>query len=58
MPGYKEMQGSFTMMKVFLFIIAAFVSSVFFYILTIQKSHQFGVLKAIGAKSWYIAKVC
>lgn len=56
MPGYKETQGSFTMMKVFLFIIAAFVSSVFFYILTIQKSHQFGVLKAIGAKSWYIAK--
>ncbi|KHF39286.1 ABC transporter permease [Halalkalibacter okhensis] len=55
-PGYSETQGSFMMMKTFLFIISVFVSSVFFYVITLQKTHQFGILKAIGAQTWYIAK--
>ncbi|WP_078380473.1 ABC transporter permease [Sutcliffiella halmapala] len=56
MPGYKETQASLTMMKVFLFFISAFVSTVFFYVITIQKTNQFGILKAIGANTGYIAK--
>lgn len=55
-PGYKETQGSLTMIVVFLFIISAFVSTVFFYVITLQKINQFGILKAIGAKTSYIAK--
>ncbi len=55
-PGYKETQGSLTMIVVFLFIISAFVSTVFFYVITLQKTNQFGILKAIGAKTSYIAK--
>lgn len=55
-PGFKEEQGSLLMMIVFLFVIAAFVLAVFFYVITIQKLNQFGVLKAIGAKSSYLAK--
>ncbi len=55
-PGYSETQGSFTMMKVSLVIISVFVSSVFFYVITLQKTHQFGTLKAIGANTWYITK--
>ncbi|MGM9922699.1 MAG: ABC transporter permease [Bacillus sp. (in: firmicutes)] len=55
-PGYSEEQGSLLMMIVFLFIIAAFVLAVFFYVLTIQKVNQFGVLKAIGAKFTYLAR--
>ncbi|MBU9723444.1 MULTISPECIES: ABC transporter permease [Bacillaceae] len=55
-PGYSETQGSFTMMKVFLVVISVFVSSVFFYVITLQKTHQFGILKAIGANTWFITK--
>lgn len=55
-PGYKETQGSLMMIVVFLFIISAFVSTVFFYVITLQKVNQFGILKAIGAKTSYIAK--
>ncbi|WP_211747761.1 ABC transporter permease [Paenibacillus sp. Marseille-Q4541] len=55
-PGYKEEQGSLLMMIAFLFVIAAFVLAVFFYVITIQKMNQFGVLKAIGAKTGYLVR--
>lgn len=55
-PGYKEEQGSLLMMIAFLFIIAAFVLAVFFYVITIQKMNQFGVLKAIGAKTGFLVR--
>lgn len=55
-PGYKEEQGSLLMMIAFLFVIAAFVLAVFFYVITIQKMNQYGVLKAIGARTGYLVR--
>jgi putative ABC transport system permease protein len=56
LPGYKEEMGSVTMIQAFLFIIAAFIMAAFFYVLTLQKSNQFGVLKALGAGTRFLAR--
>lgn len=54
MPSHQAEQTSLNMMLIFLIIIAVFVLGAFFYIMTIQKMNQFGVLKAIGAKNGYL----
>jgi len=56
MPGFKEENGTIMMMLGFLLVISAFVLGVFFYVLTLQKSNQFGILKAIGASNRFLAK--
>lgn len=54
MPGYKEENGTIMMMLAFLLVISAFVLGVFFYVFTMQKTNQFGILKAIGAKNGFL----
>lgn len=49
LQGYKEEQGSLMMIQVFLVVVSALVMAVFFYVMTLQKTAQFGLLKAIGA---------
>lgn len=56
MPGYKEENGTIMMMLGFLLVISAFIIGVFFYVFTMQKSNQFGIMKAIGAKNGFLGK--
>jgi putative ABC transport system permease protein len=56
MPGYQEENGTIVMMLSFLIVISAFIISVFFYVITIQKTSQFGVMKAIGASNRFISR--
>ncbi|HWL23571.1 MAG TPA: ABC transporter permease [Ureibacillus sp.] len=54
MPGYKEESGTIYMMLAFLFAISAVIIAVFFYVFILQKTQQFGVMKAIGASNRFI----
>lgn len=53
-PGHSSEQMSLNMMIFFLIVISVFVLAAFFYIITIQKLKQFGILKAIGAKNRFL----
>lgn len=55
LPGYQAQVLTFGLMIGFLIAIAAFVLAIFMYILTLQKKSIFGVLKAEGVPSSYIA---
>lgn len=55
-PGYNAQVLTFGLMIGFLVVIAAVVIGIFIYVLTIQKTSMFGVMKAQGISSGYIAK--
>lgn len=54
LPGYNAQVLTFSVMIVFLIIITAFVLGIFIYVLTIQKTSMFGVMKAQGISNKYI----
>lgn len=56
LPGYNAQVLTFSLMIGFLIIIASFVLAIFMYVLTLQKKSIFGVLKAEGIPSGYIAR--
>lgn len=56
LPGYTAQVLTFGIMIGFLIIIAAIVIGIFMYVLTVQKSSLFGVMKAQGISTAYIAK--
>lgn len=53
-PGYAAEQQSLYLMIGFLYVISLFVLAIFFYIMTLQKQNDFGVLKAIGTQTSYL----
>lgn len=55
-PGYAEESGTLTMIQGFLIVIAAFIIAAFFYVLTLQKTSQFGVLKVLGASTGVLGR--
>ncbi|MDN6626511.1 MAG: ABC transporter permease [Pisciglobus halotolerans] len=55
-PGYNAQVLTFGLMIGFLIVIAAVVIGIFIYVLTLQKSNLFGVMKAQGISSSYISR--
>ncbi|AQS53899.1 putative ABC transporter permease [Jeotgalibaca dankookensis] len=55
-PGYTAQVLTFGLMIGFLIVIAAVVIGIFMYVLTVQKSSMFGIMKAQGISTGYIAK--
>lgn len=55
LPGYSAQVLTFGFMIGFLIVIAAIVIGIFIYVLTMQKSEIFGVMKAQGISSRYIS---
>lgn len=56
LPGYMAQLLTFALMIGFLIVIAAVVIGIFMYVLTVQKSSMFGVMKAQGISSAYIGR--
>jgi putative ABC transport system permease protein len=54
--GVQGQQSTVNALQAFGYVIGAMVIGVFFYVLTLQKVAQFGVLKAVGASNRYILK--
>ncbi|MDD4476256.1 MAG: ABC transporter permease [Eubacteriales bacterium] len=54
LPGYTAQVLTFSIMIIFLILITAFVLGIFIYVLTIQKTSMFGVMKAQGISNGYI----
>jgi putative ABC transport system permease protein len=52
--GVSGQQSTVTALRVFGYVIGALVIGVFFYVLTLQKIAQVGVLKAIGASGFFV----
>lgn len=56
LPGYKPQQLTLNFMIIFLFVISSAVIGIFLYVLTLQKTSLFGVLKAQGFTNGYLAR--
>jgi putative ABC transport system permease protein len=55
-PGESAQNSTLLLIQVFLVVIAAGIIAAFFYILTLQKMSELGVMKAIGAGASYLAR--
>lgn len=57
LPGYKPQNLKLNFMISFLFVISATVIGIFLYVMTLQKTSLFGILKAQGFTNGYLANV-
>lgn len=57
LPGYKPQNLTLNFMISFLFVISATVIGIFLYVMTLQKTSLFGILKGQGFTNGYLANV-
>ncbi|MCE5005426.1 ABC transporter permease [Staphylococcus chromogenes] len=57
LPGYQAQNMTLNFMIFFLFAISATVVGIFLYVMTLQKTHLFGVLKAQGFTNGHLANM-
>lgn len=55
-PGFSAETSTMTLIRAFLLLISALVVGAFFTVLTVQRTPQIGLMKALGASSWYVLR--
>ncbi len=55
-PGFTAETTTMTLIRTFLLVISALIVGAFFTVLTIQRTRQIGLLKAMGASSLYVLR--
>jgi len=55
-PGFSAETATMTLIRAFLLLISALVVGAFFTVLTVQRTQQIGLLKALGASSWFVLR--
>ena len=55
-PGFAAESATMTLIRTFLVIISALVIGAFFTVWTVQRTHQIGLLKALGASTIYVVR--
>lgn len=55
-PGYKEETGTLVLIEFFLYAISAMLVAAFFSVWTIQRRSEIGLIKALGASTWYLVR--
>lgn len=55
-PGFTAEQSTMSLIRGFLLVISALVVGAFFTVLIVQRTRQVGLLKAMGASSWYVIR--
>lgn len=55
-PGFSAETATMTLIRGFLLVISALVVGAFFTVWTVQRTRQIGLLKALGASTWYVVR--
>lgn len=55
-PGFTAETATMTLIRTFLLLISALVVGAFFTVMTVQRTAQIGLLKALGASTWYVLR--
>ncbi len=55
-PGFSAETATMTLIRAFLLVISALIVGAFFTVLTVQRTRQIGLLKAMGASSSYVLR--